>query len=319
MRQLWQRQGLLLETLPEHPLLTRAYVPTILPLSENCWRIYFAGWDRDKRSRILAVDVDPTRSMRVVAEHFSPLVELGQIGAFDHSGTVPSCAIRVGTQVWLYYFGLHLRHEVRAAGAIGLVVSDDGLNFRRTHAGPVLGTGPLDPFLVGSMCVTSGATGYRMWYASGTTWLQAQADAQPDPACGIRLTRSADGRFWSTDTTAVIDPSEPAEVGLARPWIVASSGGNHLYYSRRGSDYREGGKSPYQMARVPMDPATGLVAGTGTPLEFQNPPQAGDFDSWMQAYSCVLPSGPDLIMVYNGNGFGKTGIGWARLPGGALP
>jgi hypothetical protein len=43
----------------------------------------------------------------------------------------------------------------------------------------------------------------------------------------------------------------------------------------------------------------------------------GDFDSWMQAYGCVMPHGDDLIMIYNGNGFGGSGFGWTRLPGGA--
>ena len=313
----WRREGLLLAARPDHPLINRTYVPTVLPLGDDLWRIYFAGCDRDNLSRVLAVDVDPTRHMQVVAEHFEPLLELGQIGAFDFSGTIPSCALRVQDQVWLYYFGAHLRKEVRAGTAIGLAVSDDGLTFRRAYEGPVLGPGPLDPFLTASPCVVAGAGGYRMWYVSGMPWIRAQAGVQLDPTCGIRMALSADGRLWSPDTMAVIDPLEPRAVGLARPWIADSPDGLQLWYSRRGSDYREGGESPYRMAHVRIDAASGRVTGTPLAVHFENPPQPGDFDDWMQAYSCVLPSGPDLIMLYNGNGFGRTGIGWARLPGGA--
>jgi hypothetical protein len=37
----------------------------------------------------------------------------------------------------------------------------------------------------------------------------------------------------------------------------------------------------------------------------------------MQAYPCVGVSGEDLVMLYNGNGFGRDGFGYARLRGGA--
>ncbi len=317
MTRLWRREGLLLQTRPDHPLLTRAYVPTVLPLGDTLWRVYFAGWDQDKRSRILAVDVDPTRSMQVVGEHFSPLFDLGQIGTFDHSGTIPCCAIAVGSEVWLYYFGLYLRKDVPAAAAIGLAVSDDGLHFRRPYLGPVLGTGPLDPFFSSTPCVRRYGDGYRMWYVSGLPWTLSGPDGRPDPAHGIRLAHSRDGRLWAPDTVRVMEPREPAETGLARPWIVPSGAGGQFYYSRRGGGYREGGQTPYHIARVAMDAESGQVTGSPVALEYENPPQPGDFDSWMQAYSCVLPCGDDLIMVYNGNDFGKTGIGWARLPGGA--
>jgi hypothetical protein len=51
-------------------------------------------------------------------------------------------------------------------------------------------------------------------------------------------------------------------------------------------------------------------------VQFENPPVTGDFDSWMQAYACVVPHGEDLVMFYNGNDFGRAGFGWARSPGG---
>jgi hypothetical protein len=33
----------------------------------------------------------------------------------------------------------------------------------------------------------------------------------------------------------------------------------------------------------------------------------------MQAYGSVARHGGDLVMFYNGNGFGRTGFGYARL------
>lgn len=314
----WRREGWVLGPGSGHPWWnSHAHMPTVLPLGDELWRIYFSGRDRENHSRIIAVDVDPSRRMQVVAEHFMPLIDLGPLGSFDQAGTIASSAIRVNGQVWLYYVGVSLRPEVRAVTAIGLAISDDGLDFRRAYDGPVLGIGPLDPFHTMSPCVRADAGGFRMWYVSGTPWLRDAADSRPEPAYGIRLARSQDGRMWAPDTSPVIDPAAPVYVGLARPWVCPSRDGLRLWYSRRGNQFREGGESAYRLAQVPLDPSTGLVTGAPQLLEFGNPPREEDFDGWMQAYGCVTPCGPDLVMIYNGNHFGQTGFGWARLPGGA--
>jgi hypothetical protein len=61
----------------------------------------------------------------------------------------------------------------------------------------------------------------------------------------------------------------------------------------------------------------GVGSGAAEPVIFENAPQAADFDSWMQAYPCVLTDGDDLVMFYNGDGFGVGGFGWARCLGAA--
>jgi hypothetical protein len=33
----------------------------------------------------------------------------------------------------------------------------------------------------------------------------------------------------------------------------------------------------------------------------------------MQAYPCVVPYGNNLYLFYNGDGFGQTGFGFARV------
>jgi hypothetical protein len=48
-------------------------------------------------------------------------------------------------------------------------------------------------------------------------------------------------------------------------------------------------------------------------LRFENPPQADDWDAAMQAYPCIVPHRSQLFGFYNGNGFGQTGFGFARV------
>jgi hypothetical protein len=310
----WRREGLIVGVSPNHPWwVSRAQLPTVLPLSERLWRIYFAARDSGNHSRVLAVDVDPGDGMRIVAEHLEPLLELGPIGAFDHEGVLPSAVIVVGGHVRLYYCGISVRRDVRGQVAIGLAVSDDGLKFHRAFAGPVHGMGPFDPYFTSAPTVLRTAGGYRMWYVGGTQW--RDVDGSPDLFYEIRTTRSDDGMIWNPRSETAVALRPPLEAGLGRPSIVG--GGQRLWLSRRGESYRGPGEGAYHLASIAAD-AQGSFGGPAEPLRFENPPVAGEFDSWMQAYGCVVPHGEDLVMFYNGNDFGKAGFGWARLPGGRV-
>lgn len=309
----WRREGLLVPVKAGHKWWrAHAQLPTILPLSDRLWRVYFTARDGDNRSRILAVDLDPGDNMQILVEYFEPLLDLGPLGAFDHEGVGPSTAIVVNGKVRLYYCGLIVRRDVSGQVMIGLAVSDDGLRFRRAFAGPVHGIGPFDPYFTSAPTVLRTADGYRMWYVGGTQWRKVNDD--PELFYEIRTTRSSDGMIWDprSEKAVALEPSTVA--GLGRPWITETGRGRRLWMSRRGEAYRGPGEGAYQLVSIAAD-SQGSFSGPAEPVEFENPPGADDFDSWMQAYACVVPYKDDLVMVYNGNDFGRVGFGWARLTG----
>jgi hypothetical protein len=311
----WHREGLLVPVKAGHPWWrSHAQLPTILQLSDRLWRVYFAARDGDNRSRILAVDLDPGDNMRVLVEHFEPLLDLGPPGAFDHAGVGPATAIVVNGEVRLYYGGLIVRRDVSGQVMIGLAVSDDGLRFRRAFAGPVHGVGPFDPYFTSPPIVLRTVDGYRMWYAGGTQWRKVNDNLEL--YYEIRTTRSSDGMAWDLRSETAV-ALQPEQAGLGRPWITETSGGRRLWVSRRGEAYRGPGEGAYQLVSFAAD-NSGAFSESAEPVQFENPPGTGDFDSWMQAYACIVPYGRDLVMLYNGNDFGREGVGWARLPDGAL-
>jgi hypothetical protein len=311
---LWRREGQLVTVKPGHAWwVSHAQLPTVLALSDRLWRVYFAARDSGNHSHIIAVDVDPGDGMRIIAEHLEPLLECGAVGAFDHEGMGPAAAIVVDGRVRLYYSGVSVRRDVRGQVSIGLAVSDDGLKFRRAFAGPVHGIGPLDPYFTSAPTVLRTDEGYRMWYVGGTQW--RDVDGFPDLFYEIRTTHSDDGKLWDPRSATAVALRPPLEAGLGRPWITDGGGGRRLWLSRRGKSYRGPGDGAYHLVSIAAD-CQGSFAGPAEPVQFENPPVAGDFDSWMQAYACIVPHGEDLVMFYNGNDFGRAGFGWARLPGG---
>ena len=309
----WRREGLLVGVSRNHPWwATHAQPPTVLPVSDRLWRVYFAARDRANRAHIVAVDIDPGQRMRVVAEHLDPTLAPGPPGTFDHSGMGPSYALKIDGRVLLYYTGVSRRQDVPHQHAIGLAVSDDGgLTFRKAAQGPVFATGPLDPYFSSVPTVLKTDTGFRMWYVSGTAWCRI-GDAV-EPRYEICTTTSADGLIWDS-RSAVALPLRTPWSGLGRGWVTETEGRLRLWLCHRGDDFRNGGDRAYRMASVSLD-ADGVATGPIEPLVFANPPGPDDFDSWMQAYACVEPYQGELHMFYNGNDFGRQGFGWATCRG----
>jgi hypothetical protein len=134
-------------------------------------------------------------------------------------------------------------------------------------------------------------------------------------ACNIRHVRSDDDTTWATSATPALDLVH-GEASVTRAWPNESRDGLWLCAFGAG-DFRSPSPDAYRLRWISVCD-DGSFDPTTRPVIFVNPPQPDDWDSWMQAYRCVAASGRDLLLVYNGNGFGKTGFGYARLKGGAV-
>lgn len=305
----WERKGLFLPIKAGHGWWTsHAQAPCVLVIKPRLWRIYFSARNANNTAFPVAIDVDPGDNMRVLAEHIVPLLQPGPPGRYDHTGVGSACAIWVNEQVYLYTTGVHLRTDVRFQLGIGLALSEDGLSFNSAFDGPVRATGPMDPFFVSTPCVRRHEQGYRMWYVSGTGW--TSDGAQREPLYDIRTCNSPDGRFWEASSSCAVSSAQLGIAAVARPWVTDDGGELTLWYSLRGNDYREGSSEPYHIVSQPLD-QDGIAVGAPEPVCFVNPPVRGDHDDWMQAYACIMDYEDTQIMFYNGNDFGRAGMGWA--------
>ncbi len=310
----WQRRGVI-QMAPEPGEAgwrSHAQNPTPLIFHDRRWRLYYAVRDQENRARILWVDVDPLDEMRVLARADTPILPLGAPGCFDSAGQGPSMALWRDGRVHLYYMGMHLRRDVPYGLAIGLATSPDGAEFTRHSTGPVLSVGPKDPYFVSLAHIQTEPEGYSAWYMSATGWT-ARPDGPADADYGLRRAVSEDGLRWTPQDVMVAPgiSALPEGGGLARPWRARIDGTERLFFSYRArSAFRTDSAAAYRILSLPLD-AAGMPAGPAEPLVFANPPGAEDWDGFMQAYPTVLPLGQGHVMLYNGNGFGQTGFGWA--------
>lgn len=310
---IWTRRGLLVTPPAGHARWTsHAQAPTVLVLGPRLWRAYFAGRDADNCSRIFFADLDPEDDMRVVQLHDQPLLECGPPGSFDVHGMGPAAALRDGAGVRLYYSGIAQRRDVPCQIAIGLAQGDDGgASFERAASGPVIGTSALDPLFVSTPFVWRDGARWRAIYNSATRWVRHES--QWECLYDLREAESADGIAWIPRPQPVLGLG-PGEAGLARPWLLRSGAGYEMWFCRRGlRDFRRAGGETYRLQSARSADGRHWQRAAGD-IAWAEPPQAGDWDGWMQAYPCVVPHREQLVMFYNGNDFGRGGFGWASAP-----
>lgn len=178
---------------------------------------------------------------------------------------------------------------------VGLAVSvDGGRTFERASAAPVLERNDVDPFLTASPWVLVEDGRWRMWYVSGTGW------DGPRHYYHVRYAESDDGISWRREGRISIDFASREEYAIARPCVVRDDDRYRMWFSSRGSVYRLGyAQSDDGLDWVRNDETVGL-----------EPAESG-WDSEMLAYPAIFDTGGTRHMLYNGNGYGRTGIGYA--------
>jgi hypothetical protein len=282
---------------------THAALPIAHAVADGRLRVYYSARDDRNRARIGAADV----ALGEEAEHLDqPLLELGPLGAFDDNGVTGSCVVEAEGRRYLYYTGWSLGVTVPFYFSIGCAISEDGVGgFERVSNAPVLGRNDVDPFLTASPWVLVENGVWRMWYVSCVRW--AVEDGRPKHWYLIRYAESSDGIEWRPTGRVCIDFSSPGEFAISRPCVVKDGGLYRMWFGARGDAYRIGyAESDDGLLWRRDDTRAGI---DGTP---------GSWDGEMQEYPAVVDYAGERYLLYNGDGYGATGIGYAREAGSRL-
>ncbi|MGE3314563.1 MAG: hypothetical protein AB7O26_05555 [Planctomycetaceae bacterium] len=283
-----------------------AQCPTPLRIDDETIRIYYGTRDSENRTRTTFIDVDAENPTRIRYRHDQPVLELGALGCFDDAGVMPSCAVRAGQQIRLYYSGWNTSTTVPYRVSIGVAESDDGgRSFTRPFDGPILDRSAREPHFCSTPFVMEHENVWRMWYLACLDW--EIIDRRPEPRYLIRSAESSDGFEWSRTGATPLTARDPDEC-QARPWIVKTGNLWEMWFCRRSRNrYRTDKNKSYRIERAES------VRGE----EWSRPGTGGldvsddGWDSEMTAYPAVYEHRGVRHLLYNGNGFGQGGFGHA--------
>jgi hypothetical protein len=306
----WKKKGLIFCADNQYPWMAHhTCVPVGEKISDRVLRIYFGPRDEQNRTVVAFIEVDADNQSRVLRVHDRPALGLGELGTFDDSGAMPSCLVNRDGRKYLFYIGWNRCVTVPYRNAIGLAVSDDGgTTFRRMFKGPIVDRTPLEPYFCASPFALYDEGHWRLWYASSTGFISVAG--KPEPLYQIKYAESTDGCSWNRTNRVCIGYNFDGEAN-ARPCILKEKGLYRMWYCYRGSlNYRMDPAQSYRIGYaesrdglqwVRLDDRVGIERS------------AAGWDSVMMAYPFVYEHRGRKYMLYNGNGFGETGIGYAVL------
>lgn len=304
MTQQWRKLGQLYspEGYRRHPkLMSHAANPLPVYIEGDIFRVFFSGRDKKNRSSVGAVDIDVIQR-KAISEHHFPFFEHGSAGSYFSDGvSIGNCYELNGVR-YMLFMGWQNPKNGHWRGDIGRLIVTPQLTLELDGLEPFIGSSVNDPLSLSYPWVMAKpSAGYDMWYGSTLAWDAGNGEMLHV----INHASSQDGQHWQCRGLAV-----PYELGRAqafsRPTVVTSeSGGLVMWFS-----YRSGSGEAYRIGRAQSRDGRDWdldLSGSGIDVS------PSGWDSEMIEYPFVFDHKGARYMLYNGNGYGKTGFGLAVL------
>ncbi len=280
-----------------------------LPVVENCGDFYNIFYStRDVKGRSVPMCVKFKKNLKSYSPPQKINLEFGSPGFFDWSGIMPTDIITLQNGVkYLYYIGWSRRHDVPYHNNLGLAISTDGgLNWKKFSDGPIFHTSYKEPGYIGTAGILIEENLWRMWYLSCREWITH--NDRIEPIYDIKYAISSNGIDWEpTNKTCISLDSHEGGISSARVLKIGDNNYKMWFSVRDRTDYRNNPDKSYRIESAISDDGQNW---TRTGIEISRS-ENESWDDMMTAYPYVIKERDKIIIIYNGNGFGKTGIGYA--------
>ena len=277
-------------------------------------RVYFSCRPKPVNGQYVSytafIDLDRKDLTKVIRIADKPIMELGALGTFDEFAIYPTSILdlRIAKTIFLYYAGWNRCQSVPYNCSIGMAISyDNGETFSRFSKGPILTRSEDEPFELSGPKIRTFKDKAYMFYLAGEGW---QKDG--DKSESIYKIRLAIGGYHSFDKlNKNIIPQKLNEFECqAGPDVFFKDGIYHMYFSYRyGLNFRNKERG-YKIGYAYSED---LITWT------RDDEQAGiklseeGWDSEMMHYPHVFELDNKWYMLYNGNDFGRYGLGLATM------
>lgn len=287
-------------------MLTHAMMPVIDVYENDIAKIYFSARDIKGRSQGVFIEINLNDPFEIINISKEPVLKLGQLGAFDDSGIMPTCLVNHNDKKYLYYNGWTLGKNVPFFSFNGVAISDDGgKTFLKKSRGPaVLFSNETDPYSTFAPYVLIDDGKWKIWYVSLIKWTEEEGKLKH--YYNIRYAESDDGINFKREGIVCIDFKNEFEYAIARPFVMKENGIYKMWYS-----YREGkGINTYRIGYAESDDG---IKWNRMDEKINLDISETGWDSEMIEYSYLYDFKGMRYMLYNGNSYGKTGVGLAVL------
>lgn len=305
----WIKKGNIFQTNKQFDWMhSHAQCPTALVLEDRV-RIFFSARLENQQSLPTFIDVNLNNLSEIIYINSSPVLDRGRLGTFDENGIIPSYFIKKEELLLFYYAGWSQCKNVPYKNYTGLAISkDNGLSFLKHSEAPVFSLNQFNPLSATGPCIVQKGNLYFAIYSTGVDWIEINGKLEHTYL--LTYATSNDAVNWQSSGKIIIEP-EREFMAHCKPSIIEIDGIYHMWFSTRGSiDFRKSGNDSYRL---------GYAYSTDLITWIRDDSQSGidvsefGWDSEMICYPHIIKLNEKFIMFYNGNGFGKSGFGYAEL------
>lgn len=269
-------------------------------------RLFLGFCDPEMVGRVGYVDVRADDPSKVLSISEYPVLDIGVPGSFDDNGVVPISLVRAGNELRLYYIGFQLGVKVPYFMFCGLAVStDDGDSFNRISKSPILDRNDVELYARCGCHVMWDEGIWRMWYVGSVKEGWSQIGNKSVPLYTVRHVRSEDGINWLPSIgTPCINFANSDEHGFGRPFVRKI--GSHYEMILSVRTYSRG----YYLSQAWSK--DGLVWERSNEVLTILRPENSSWDNENSSYAHTYQHLDQQFLFYNGNGCGKSGVGFAE-------
>jgi len=281
---------------------THAMLPTPFVMADRI-RVFFASCDGAMRGRVFFADFacEPPFSLMQTSSH--PVLDVGGPDAFDRDGVNPSQVVRLDGRLALFYIGWRrgppaAPYTLTAGTAFS---DDDGLTFTKAPA-PLLPLRPSESLFRTAPFLTSSGGRHTLLYIGGDRFT-VDPSGKRLPVYSLMRLISSDPLCWMGAGETLLSPYRPSgEIGFGRPILTGPDDAPRLMLSIRTTQ-------GYALVEAPFGDMTERPRFKPVLTHAPDPWEAG-----MQCFGAVCRCGAWELLFYNGDGFGRTGMGLAVRP-----
>ncbi len=294
--------------------------PVMIQRGDEYW-LYYAGGDKQNKRRICLAIAPCERPAEF--RRLGPILDVGADDDFDAKWMVCPRPYRVGDQWYMIYTGLPKEGWSRGLQSIkglGMAVSNDGLQWKKLGSEPSL-TGDHFREFPGNTSIGGGGPPLRVESPDGSVHYRLycslpvghpSTDLTVDQKKLAMVCHSQDGRTWSDFRIIMVPRPEISREDCAANYPVVWRDGDlfRCLYCCIGTRW-----GAYSIAEAVSRDGYEWYRGNGGDDNLSLAPT--EDDSWegkMTCYPSLVFEPGRVRMVYNGNGYGGTGIGMATAP-----
>lgn len=300
----WNKKGLLYET--KEVGWTHASHPCIIHIKEDLFLIAFTKRDSSKKSNIFLVYAKVNQGIITLIDNPKLALTPGDYGYFDCDGVISGCLIKNYDQIYLYYVGWQNLPDTLWICDTGRAKLDlTPLTLEKEFLGPVIGRDREHPLFAAATAFFIDENNiWHTWFNSGLSW--EKVDSNWKHKYGLHHGTSINGLDWKFDEGMAIPFADEYEYAFGRPTVVKWDDKYHMWYAHRETEYIK----TYRIGYASSDDGLNWTredAKSGIDVSEEG------WDSEMICYPSVFSHSGLKYMLYNGNGYGETGFGYAVL------